>query len=336
MSEARALTTGLPSAPKRVAGEDGQPRFGLYSGSLDDTAFTDLKDLPGRLQRRLLEKKWQYVSVATADMMLALAIVDCGYLSTGMCAVFDRGARRLLIDANPVLPPLCAQIADRPGDGLTARLVGPGIRASLHREGACILLRAAWAPAEIELVLDAGRAPMPLTAIAKVASAGRFDVTQKTALVPAEGEVRVGNVRFPVRGQLAGLDYTRGLLARETSWRWAFASGRAGAHLVAFNFSEGFLLGEGENAAWIDGDPQPIGPVRFTFAAQAPLQPWKLESADGSVDLSFQPEGFRSQDIDLRLIRSRYVQPFGTFSGRLRGVTIEALPGVTEDHDARW
>ena len=55
------------------------------------------------LQRRLIEKKWQYVSVATPDVILALCIVDAGYLATGFCAVFDRGGRRLLIDDNPVL-----------------------------------------------------------------------------------------------------------------------------------------------------------------------------------------------------------------------------------------
>jgi len=40
--------------------------------------------------------------------------------------------------------------------------------------------------------------------------------------------------------------------------------------------------------------------------------------------------------VDLKLILSRYLQPFGTFSGRIDGVAIEAVPGITEDHTARW
>ena len=61
-----------------------------------------------------------------------------------------------------------------------------------------------------------------------------------------------------------------------------------------------------------------------------------MQSADGRVDLAFRPEGFRAQTIDLKLIASRYLQPFGTFSGNLDGVAVEGLPGVTEDHAARW
>ena len=336
MSEAPAWTTALPLAPRRLAGEDGRPRFGLYAGSVADAAFAGLSEAKGALERRLIEKRWQYVFVATPEMMLTLAVIDCGYLSSGICAVFDRGSRRLLLDSHPVLPPLCAQIGDEPADGMSARLFGPAIRARLGRAKGLVTIQAKWAHAEVDLALDASRAPPPVTAIAPAGAPGRFDFTQKMVLLPADGEVRAGNVRFPVRGQLAGLDYTHGLLARDTAWRWAFASGRAGSHPLAFNFSEGFLGGEGENVVWIDGEPQATGPVRFAFDRDAPMGAWTVRSADGSVDLSFQPEGFRTQDIDLKLIRSRYLQPFGTFTGRVRSVDVEGLPGVAEDHEARW
>ncbi|MGZ6125080.1 MAG: DUF2804 domain-containing protein [Myxococcales bacterium] len=336
MSEARAFTSPLPPAPARLLAEDGTPRTGLYAGSLGDASFVGLKDLPGALQRRLVEKKWQYVFLATPEMMLALAVIDCGYLATGICAVFDRGSRKLLVDDNPVLPPICAQVGEEPAHGMSARLLGPRIRARLQRAGGRISVQATWAHAGIDLLLDASRAPAPITAVAPVGPAGRFDLTQKTVLVPAEGEVRAGNVRFPVRGELAGLDYTHGLLARETSWRWAFAGGRAGPHLVAFNFSDGFLQGEGENVAWIDGEPRAVGPVLFSFQPETPLGAWRVQTADGRVDLGFQPEGIRAQTVDLKLIRSRYLQPFGTFSGKLHGIAVDGLAGVTEDHEARW
>jgi hypothetical protein len=337
MSEARAWTSSpLPPAPRRLLAEDGTPRTGLYAGSLGDASFAGLKDAPGVLQRRLVDKRWQYVFLATPEMMLALAVIDCGYLASGICAVFDRGSRRLLVDDNPVLPPLCAQVGEEPADGMSARLLGPRIHARLQRAGGRISVQASWAHADVDLLLDAAGAPPPITAVAPVGPAGRFDVTQKTVLVPAEGEVRVANVRFPVKGELAGLDYTHGLLARETSWRWAFASGRAGPRLVAFNFSDGFLQGEGENVVWIDGEPRAVGPVRFGFQPGEPLGAWRLQTADGRVDLGFQPEGFRAQTVDLKLIRSRYLQPLGTFSGKIDGVEVDGLPGVTEDHEARW
>ena len=79
-----------------------------------------------------------------------------------------------------------------------------------------------------------------------------------------------------------------------------------------------------------------MGPVEFSFQPEAPHAPWRVRSDDGHVDLTFHPEGHRAQTVDLKLISSRYVQPFGTFSGSLDGVAVEGLPGVAEDHAALW
>ena len=328
----------LPPAPEQLADEAGAPRTGLFQGPVGDARFSTLRGewAPGFLQRRLVEKKWAYALVTTHEVMAAFAIVDAGYLASGFCAIFDRGSRRLLVDENPVLPPICAAIDEAPGEGMSARLIGPGIDARIRRAEGKISLKASWGPAQADLVLDASLAPPPVTAVAGLGAPGRFDLTQKTVLLPAEGEIRAGNVRFPVSGQLAGVDFTHGFFARETAWRWAFGMGRQGSRLVAFNFSEGFLRGEGENAAWIDGEPRAVGPVRFEFTGAEPLASWRIRSEDGAVELTFQPEGYRAQTVDLMLIMSKYVQPFGTFSGRLGGVEVTSLPGVTEDHAARW
>lgn len=333
----------LQPAPQRLVGEDGAPVAGTFAGGIEDASFSRLSGPYARsfLERRLVEKKWQYVSLATRDYVLALAIIDTGYLASGVCALFDRGARRLLIDDNPVLPPGCASIGDSPNDGLSARLFGPGIRARIERSAGRVLVSARWGLAAIELSLDANSAPPALSAVCPLGP-GRFDFTQKLIGLPAEGEIRVGNATYLAQGELAGLDFTHGYLERDTSWRWAFASGRAGPHVVGFNFSEGFLpSGLGENAVWIDGAPRAVGPVSFQFDAASPLGPWQLQSADGSVELRFQPEGQRTQSTDLKLVSSRYLQPFGTFSGHLTSgagerLVLEALPGVTEDHTARW
>src|SRR5438045_1135807 len=79
--------------------------------------------------RRFSEKTWQYACVATPEMMFALAIIDTGYLASGICAVFDRGSRRLLANENPVLPSLCASV-----ERDKARLIGPGIDARIERK----------------------------------------------------------------------------------------------------------------------------------------------------------------------------------------------------------
>jgi hypothetical protein len=322
---------GLPSLPKApphlVA--SGAPQQGLFAGAVADPGFAGLAPpfAFGILERRLFEKKWEYLFVADREIMLALAIVDAGYLSTGICAVFDRGSRRLLIDEGPVLPPFLASVGEHPGE---ASLRGPRIDARIERNGDRYRARASWAHCEIDLLLDAAQAPPPATAVAPIGEPGRFDYTQKSALLAATGTVHSGNLRFDLRDAAAGLDYSHGFFARDVAWRWAFAPGPE----IAFNFSDGFLHGAGENVVWLDGEPRPAGKLAFSFDPSAPLSPWRIRGEE--VDLTFTPEGLRAKSLDLKVLLSRYAQPFGTFAGTIFGRTVSALPGVTEDHTARW
>ena len=61
---------------------------------------------------------------------------------------------------------------------------------------------------------------------------------------------------------------------------------------------------------------------------------------DGAVDLAFNPEGERSENIRAGVIRSVFHQPYGTFSGVVRFgdqvVNVDQMVGVCEDHDALW
>jgi hypothetical protein len=325
---AAMVLPSLPRAPGRLFSE-GAPQEGLFAGAVADCSFHDPAPpyALGAVERRLVEKKWQYLFVADREMMLALAIVDAGYLSTGICSVFDRGSRRLLIDEAPVLPPLLASVGDRPGD---ATLRGPRIAARIEKNGDRYTARATWAHCDIDLTLDAAHAPSPASAVAAVGNPGRFDYTEKSALLRARGAVRTGNVTFELSDAPAGLDYSHGLFEHEIAWRWAFAAGPG----VAFNFSDGFMQGQGENVVWLEGEPRPAGKVSFEFDELEPLSPWRIRGE--SVDLTFKPEGLRTKNIDLKLVASRYAQPFGVFEGRVLGAAVEGIAGITEDHVARW
>ena len=54
-------------------------------------------------------------------------------------------------------------------------------------------------------------------------------------------------------------------------------------------------------------------------------------------ELRFAAEAVRERSENRLLIRSRYRQPFGTFSGRLPGgIELGEGYGVMEDHDVWW
>jgi hypothetical protein len=339
MPPATDRPTPLAPAPSALL-SSGAPLFGSWSGSLPDTAL-DLIAAPYAtgLARKLREKKWVYVLTSTPEVFACLGIVDAGYLHSGFCAVFDRQSGRLLADTSPVLPPVCASVSDDAATGPFARLVGPGVRASIVREGATVRVSADLGGAGFSLVLDRSTALPPLSACASIPG-DRFDFTQKSVWLTARGEVSAAGKTFRVDGAPAGLDFTHGHLARRTEWRWAFGMGLCAGKRVAFNCSEGFLGPSGpENVVWVDGAPALLGPVTFSFDPKDRRAHWFLRG--GGLDLDFTPEGARTMDTDvLGAITSRYVQPFGRFRGHLTTTEGERLPveldGVTEDHTAVW
>ena len=142
-----------------------------------------------------------------------------------------------------------------------------------------------------------------------------------------------------------GLDSTHGFLARHTRWRWAMACGRLDDGTpLGFNLVAGFNVvaegSAGENVLFLGDQLQPVGPATFRFNSADPLDLWQLSTEDGTVDVTFRPLHAHRDFRDLLVLRSRFVQPLGFFAGTLqfrgREVSLEELPGVTEDQDMLW
>jgi hypothetical protein len=192
----------------------------------------------------------------------------------------------------------------------------------------------------MEASLDAAAAPPAIGAVAEVAP-GRFDATEKRALLAASGTLSAGGRTISLDGGIGGYDFTSGLLARRTRWRWGFALGRtARGEPFGLNLVEGFV-GEAECAAWIGSELLPLGEGRFAFDGERPADSWRVRTADGAADLVMRPGAVHEEKRDLLLVRSRFVQPCGDWSGTLapsnrEPVRIGRALGVTEDQDVTW
>lgn len=337
------MAAALPVCPDALVDPQGAPRFGAYSGRMRDTSLDRLAP-PWRREgwRRLAsEKRWHYACAATPELFVGAAIIQLGYLASGFLYVFDRGARRLLAERSFLLPPQRVELDDLAAEA----------RARLRRVRSRMTLEASAKAGRLVADLSGGvfvelwlrEAPLPaLTAVCPVVGGG-VTMTQKTVCVPADGEVRVGRRAFRVEGALAGLDYTHGLLGRETRWRWASASGTLpDGRRVGLNLVEGHNDGDvTENGLWIGEELIQPGHAHFELDEADPLRPWRVRTDDGRVDLRFLPEGARREDLDVLLIASQYVQPMGVFEGTVRGadggpIEVRGLPGVVERHRARW
>jgi Protein of unknown function (DUF2804) len=316
------------------------PRVGSYRGGLPRVDLSPLA--PGALGRLLKHKRWTYVGLASDEVFIAIAVAHLGYIANAFAFVFDRATRRMLVDRASLAPPFAASVGDTGGEGSLARVRLPGASVRIERPlgETAIRVQAAFRGLEVDARLETAAAPPAISAIVPV-QGGLLNTTEKRLLLAVTGEATVLGRSLSLDGSLAGYDYTSGLLARRTIWRWAFALGRAqSGELVGLNLVEGFV-GEAECALWIDGELIPLSEGRFGFNAARPLAPWEVRTADGSVDLRFAPGAAHADRTNLGLIASRFAQPVGLYSGTIRApdgreLHLDSVLGVTEDQDMLW
>ena len=200
-------------------------------------------------------------------------------------------------------------------------------RSTSGRGGASLApgaVRVATDEVTIELTLDEAADP----GVEVVSPHGDSYIwTRKRAGVPVRGQVRLGERDFAVDGT-AFIDDSADYHARHTRWWWSAGVGRGtGGERVAWNLVEGVhdAPGGSERTVWVYGTPYEVGPVDF-----AP----DLSAVGG---LAFSRWSERVDDTNRVLVRSRYRQPFGTFSGVLpNGIALVEGYGVMEWHDVRW
>jgi hypothetical protein len=332
----------LEPAPHAVIDERGRPRFGSYVGAVPRVDLSRVAGSPLRRVKR--EKRWVYVGIASEDAYVALLIARLGYAANVFAYALDAKSMRMIATRSLLAPPMSCRVESGMRAPTVAELEFRGSHASVtrgDREGSFVV-SANLRGFELNATLDARDAPPAITAIAPVgASADKLvNTTEKRTLLTADGELRVDGKSRALVGALAGYDYTHGLLARRTAWRWAFGLGRAkSGERVAFNLVQGFV-GEAECALWIEGELFPLAEGRFAFDAANPLSEWRVSTADGALDLRFAPGGMHSEATNLGVVSSHFVQPSGAFRGTIRAkgrtYEIERILGVTEDQDVLW
>lgn len=330
-----AVSRTLDAAPSSFLDErTGAPAYGAYAGPLPAIDLGRL-GLHDRVARR---KRWVYAAVSTAELWLSLAIVRTGYAATAFAFAYDLIGKRMLVDDTVIAPaPMASVVDDFHGAGELARFAMGKNRLVMTRGPGGLAMTVRMRDLELDATIDESAGPPAITAI--VALGGNLvDATEKRALMRVKGRARCGSREISLDGAIGGYDYTHGLLPRHTKWRWAFAMGKTTAgEPIGFNVVQGFV-GEAECAAFFGGEVLPLAEPVFTFDAADPMQPWRI-AGDG-IDLAFAPGGVHAQATNLLLVKSRFVQPVGTFSGTMRlagrSVEVAGLPGVVEDQDVLW
>jgi hypothetical protein len=160
------------------------------------------------------------------------------------------------------------------------------------------------------------------------ASGEGYAWTRKQGGVIAAGTIRLGGQPSRAFAGRAVIDDTAAYYTRHTRWRWSAGVGTAlDGRALAWNLVDGVndAPHDSERTVWVDGVPREVAVVRFA------------EDLSAVGDLRFTAEAVRERNQNRLLVRSRYRQPFGTFSGTLPGgVELADGYGVMEDHDVWW
>ncbi len=351
-----AAAPPLAAAPPALLDASGAARLGAFSGDLPEVDLAALAPagLAGWLVRTLRAKRWTYAMAASDDVLAALAIVEAGWFAGGFAWALDCRSGAVIWEASAAgLPGRNATVPASARDGARARLRASGLALDMARDAGTWRLSAASSDRAFALDASLGGpgAPAPFALVVAVPGGG-VRATQKSAALPASGTVRVRGRTLALDGGSGGVDFTAGLLARETSWRWAFGTGRAEGAPLGFNLCAGFgvpAADAGENAgfrgSWPslasapENGPWRLPPVAFEIGGEK--EAWRIAGAGGALELVFRPQGAHREARNLGILRTRFAQIAGTFEGRIPGpggeaIAIAAMPGVVEDHWAVW
>ena len=283
------------------------------------------------LRRATTRKNWVYTALITDEIVAAFAIVHLGYASKRFYYVLDRKTSAVIAEGSQLGGPFGCEVAEVGTDG-PSRLARFG-SSTIERAGARMTIDSTHRGFAVHAEADA-RVP-EMTAVATIPG-GIVNVTEKGVLMSLSGTLRAGDRSFDLAGGNLGYDHTSGLLARHTSWRWAFAMGKdAAGEPFAMNVVSGFV-GEPECTAWSRGQPHPLAEPVIRVGDR--VEPWGIQSAELTLVAD---EHARHEELtDLRLIRSRFIQATGSFRGSVRvdgrNVELTGVPGMIEDQDVLW
>lgn len=132
-------------------------------------------------------------------------------------------------------------------------------------------------------------------------------------------------IEFSSDNTFAILDWGRGVWTYKNTWYWSGLSGKSGDKLVGFNLGYGFgdTSQASENMLFYDLKAYKLEDVTFEIPQDEKgnykyLEPWKIKSNDGSIDLDFTPILDRCDNTDFVILKSLQHQVFGVFNGTIK------------------
>jgi hypothetical protein len=322
----------------------GWARQPLLDCNLEDARFYAL-----RLLQRFRIKRWDYYGLTTATRFYAFTLADLGYAGQVFAYVVDFESGKFH-EETLTLPLARGITLPRNSDEGTSAFQGSQARLVFQAEPEARRISVEWpgfgdAGLAAEIVFHLSPEHESMVIVIPIAGK-RFYYNRKVNCLPAEGWIEYAGERTELRPteHLGNLDWGRGVWKYNSFWVWASGSGfLPDERRVGLNMGFGFgdTSAATENALFLDGRIHKFGQVDFTYDPGDFMQPWRMVSADGRVNLEFVPFLGRVATTNLVIITSEVHQMFGRYYGTLRAddgevIRLEGLTGFAEEHHARW
>jgi hypothetical protein len=327
-------TRPLPEAPASFFVRD-QWQIGVYR-----TPF-QIADMSKSGWKRYRLKEWHYLSFTTNEWFVAVGLVQLGYVANLFAYAVERLQNTSALEYG-ALSPLGAALSFAPSS-----IRG---RTSWNSRSASVSVEAneGW-DVTLDIPLGSerlrGRAHVDARdSLAMLHRLGprRIAYTHKAAGWPVAGALELGGRTVCLDGGLAASDWTRAQASRITEWKWAsLSSFLSDGTPIGLNLSAQVYEDERghsvENAFWVDGKVRALSGVVFEVPPHPQTQRWQIRSIDGDdVDLEFEPRGAREEHTNFGIVRTDFVQPYGSFTGQVCGHQIDGAFGVVETHISVW
>jgi hypothetical protein len=298
--------------------------------------------LPGNRGRR---KRWNHWCITTPDWMLTLTFADLDYLSYGAVYFLDLHSGKPACNTRIRPFGLGSQLPDTPLESHAFQHARLQLKAD-DRGGAVRLTAAATdiGGQPLQIALDVQR-PAHLESVNLVCPMGRrtFHASCRQLGLPVSGNLQLGGRQYLCTpGQsFASLDFARGVWPLHSHWTRAAFAAPGG---IAGNFGGGWCEHSGlsENALWFGGELLHLEEqVHIEQSPKGPLEPWRLSSPSGQVELCFSPRQQHRSCPRLGPFHADTRQWFGSFDGVLRNADGEKVPvssayGWLGETHARW
>lgn len=343
--------------PRRMVENGEVARYGAFVSPFEEVNMEDARitvagrRMPG-FYSRLRLKEWQHIGMIGEDFYFGFAIVDAKYMGNSFCYFLDRNTGEK-VEHDRISPPGVAKVArELMNDGCGFRFHGYEIQIENRLADGyhAARVRVKGRPgkpeisADIEVIEDLEKVE-PLELICPL-EGNRPAYTHKVAC-PVRGEVVVDGRPYTLREEtgIALIDVQKTFFPYNIFWDWATCGGYdSEGRMIALNMSQGINMRVEEyhdNCIWVDGKISFLGPSRFTLDKNAVLEPWHIETTNGTCSLDFKPQGERWGKVNFLVLLSDFHQPYGTFRGTAvdsAGVThsIDDYFGIVEHHRARF